>query len=189
MLPEPQPVDCPSERGRNYTPPEGSVLRPAGGVSASAPVGAELTSTGRHAPCGKRMIARSVPAPVNHHRGSYTSPALAAASYPFVDLPPGNTLRCKLFPSSKFTILLFPKVAGHSIIEPATNRTFMEVIRMFQELGISAGTAIIILIALYFIIKWSVKNRIKEAYKDITGKKLTEDLELETLLEENADNK
>ena len=65
----------------------------------------------------------------------------------------------------------------------------MEVIRMFQELGISAGTAIIILIALYFIIKWSVKNGIKEAYKDITGKKLTEDLELETLLEENADNK
>ena len=54
------------------------------------------------ASCGKRMIARSVPAPVNHHRGSYTSPALAAASYPFVDLPPGNTLRCKLFPSSKF---------------------------------------------------------------------------------------
>ena len=41
---------------------------------------------------------------------------------------------------------------------------------MFQELGISAGTAIIILIALYFIIKWSVKNGIKEAYKDITGK-------------------
>ena len=60
---------------------------------------------------------------------------------------------------------------------------------MFQELGISAGTAIIILIALYLIIKWSVKNGIKEAYKDITGKKLTEDLELETLLEENADNK
>ena len=50
---------------------------------------------------------------------------------------------------------------------------------MFQELGISAGTAI----------KWSVKNGIKEAYKDITGKKLTEDLELETLLEENVDNK
>ena len=60
---------------------------------------------------------------------------------------------------------------------------------MFQELGISAGTAIIILIALYFIIKWSVKNGIKEAYEDITGKKLTEDLELETLLEENVDNK
>ena len=38
----------------------------------------------------------------NHHRGSYTSPALAAASYPFVDLLPGNTLRCKLFLFSKF---------------------------------------------------------------------------------------
>jgi len=58
LLSEPQPVDCPSERGRNYTPPEGSVLRPAG------------------ASCGKRMIARSVPAPANHHRGSYTSPVM-----------------------------------------------------------------------------------------------------------------
>ena len=74
------------------------------------------------ASCGKRMIDRSVPAPANHHRGSYTSPALAAASYPFVDLPPGNTLRCKLFSFSKFTILLFPKVTGHSIIKLATNR-------------------------------------------------------------------
>ena len=77
------------------------------------------------------MIARSVPAPVNHHRGSYTSPALAAASYPFVDLPLGNTLRCKLFPSSKFTIHLFPKEAGHSIIklttDKATNKQFITV--------------------------------------------------------------
>ena len=86
MLPEPQPVDCPSERGRNYTPVE--------------PVRCVLPE----APCRERMIARSVPASVNHHRGSYTSPALPAASYPFVDLPPRNTLRCKLFPSSKFTI-------------------------------------------------------------------------------------
>ncbi len=60
------------------------------------------------ASCGKPMIARSVPAPVNHHRGSYTSPALAAASYPFVDLPPGNTLRCKLFPFSKFNLSCYP---------------------------------------------------------------------------------
>ncbi len=158
MLSEPQPVDCPSERGRNYTPPEGSVLRPAGGVSASAPVGAELTSTGRHAPCGKRMIARSVPAPANHHREA-TLPLRWPPATPFVDLPPGNTLRCKLFSVQQVYNSSIPKVAGHSIIEPATkwNRTFMEVIRMFQELGISAGTAIIILIALYFIIKWSVK--------------------------------
>ena len=32
----------------------------------------------------------------------YASPALAAASYPFVDLPSGDTLRCKLFPADKF---------------------------------------------------------------------------------------
>lgn len=38
---------------------------------------------------------------------------------------------------------------------------------MFQELGISAGTAIIILVALYFIIKLAVKNGIKEAHRDI----------------------
>ena len=45
----------------------------------SASVGAGQTSTGRFAP-----------------------PALAAASYPFVDLPSGDTLRCKLFPYDKF---------------------------------------------------------------------------------------
>jgi len=38
----------------------------------------------------------------NYHRGSYTSPALAAASYPLVDLPPENNLLCKLLPASKF---------------------------------------------------------------------------------------
>ena len=37
--------------------------------------------------------------------------------------------------------------------------------------GVSGGTAIIILIALYFVIKWAVKNGIKEAYSAITGKK------------------
>ena len=35
-------------------------------------------------------------------------------------LPPENTLRCKLLPFSKFTIHLFPKVAGHSIMKPTT---------------------------------------------------------------------
>lgn len=37
---------------------------------------------------------------------------------------------------------------------------------MFEEIG---GTAIIALIALYFTIKWAVKNGIKEAYATITG--------------------
>ena len=31
--------------------------------------------------------------------------ALAAASYPFVDLPSGDTLRCKLFPADKFEVI------------------------------------------------------------------------------------
>ena len=50
------------------------------------------------------MIARRFLICSNHHRGSYTSPALAAASYPFVDLLPENTLRYKLFPFSKLYI-------------------------------------------------------------------------------------
>lgn len=41
---------------------------------------------------------------------------------------------------------------------------------MWEELGISGGTAIIVLTALYFIIKWAVKNGIKEAYKEISDK-------------------
>ena len=48
---------------------------------------------------------------------------------------------------------------------------------MFQELGISAGTAIIILVALYFIIKYAVKNGITEAYEEITGKEIKDDLD------------
>lgn len=48
---------------------------------------------------------------------------------------------------------------------------------MLQELGISGGTAIICLIALYFIIKWAVKNGIKEAYTEISGKYADDDLD------------
>lgn len=52
---------------------------------------------------------------------------------------------------------------------------------MWNELGISGGTAIIILIALYFVIKWAVKNGIKEAYSAI---KANEDIQNETELNE-----
>lgn len=48
---------------------------------------------------------------------------------------------------------------------------------MWQELGISGGTAIIVLIAFYFVIKWAVKNGIKEAYEEISGKEITDDLD------------
>ena len=50
---------------------------------------------------------------------------------------------------------------------------------MWNELGISGGTAIVILIALYFVIKWAVKNGIKEAYSAITGKKTDEDEDIQ----------
>ena len=55
---------------------------------------------------------------------------------------------------------------------------------MFEELGISFGTALIVLLAIYFIIKWAVKNGIKEAYRDITGKVTTEDIEAEQICNE-----
>ena len=55
---------------------------------------------------------------------------------------------------------------------------------MWNELGISGGTAIVILIALYYVIKWAVKNGIKEAYRAITGEKTNEDLQNEKELEE-----
>ncbi|MBQ9992769.1 MAG: hypothetical protein IJP33_05010 [Firmicutes bacterium] len=37
---------------------------------------------------------------------------------------------------------------------------------MWEELEISSGTAIIVLIALYFIIKWGVKNGIRDYFKE-----------------------
>lgn len=55
---------------------------------------------------------------------------------------------------------------------------------MFEELGISFGTALIVLLALYFIVKWAVKNGIKEAYRDITGKVTIEDIEPEQIIDE-----
>ncbi|MBR1864091.1 MAG: hypothetical protein IJ806_08400 [Ruminococcus sp.] len=39
--------------------------------------------------------------------------------------------------------------------------------RLTRELGISSGTLIIVLVLLYFIIKWGVSAGIKSAYDDI----------------------
>jgi len=55
---------------------------------------------------------------------------------------------------------------------------------MWEELGISGGTAIIILMALYFVIKWAVKNGICEAYYSITGKKTYEEKEEDKMIEQ-----
>ncbi len=57
---------------------------------------------------------------------------------------------------------------------------------MWEELGISGGTAIIVLITLYFVIKWAVKNGIIEAYEELTGKKVKDDLD--EILEKEAEN-
>lgn len=59
---------------------------------------------------------------------------------------------------------------------------------MWEELGISGGTAIIVLFALYFVIKWAVKNGITEAYENITGKEIKDDLD-EILEKEAAEKK
>ena len=48
---------------------------------------------------------------------------------------------------------------------------------MWEELGISGGTAIIILCVLYFVIKYAVKNGVTEAYEEISGKKVKDDLD------------
>lgn len=47
---------------------------------------------------------------------------------------------------------------------------------LWQELGISVGTAIVVLAALYFVIKWAVKNGIMEAHKKIEEKKAQQNL-------------
>ena len=54
---------------------------------------------------------------------------------------------------------------------------------MWEELGIRGGTAIIILIALYFIIKWAVKNGIKQAYRDITEKETADDIKTNKIIQ------
>ncbi|MCI9508293.1 MAG: hypothetical protein HFF10_00920 [Angelakisella sp.] len=48
---------------------------------------------------------------------------------------------------------------------------------MWEELGISGGTAIIVLAALYFVIKWAVKNGVLAAYEKITGERVRDDLD------------
>lgn len=38
---------------------------------------------------------------------------------------------------------------------------------IWSELGISGGTAVVILLALYFVVKWAVKNGVKEAFEEM----------------------
>lgn len=40
---------------------------------------------------------------------------------------------------------------------------------IWNELGVSGGTALIVLCALYFVIKWAVRNGIREAHARMNG--------------------
>lgn len=42
---------------------------------------------------------------------------------------------------------------------------------LWNELGVSGGTALIVLCALYFVVKWAVRRGILEAHARITGEK------------------
>lgn len=42
---------------------------------------------------------------------------------------------------------------------------------LWNELGVSGGTALIVLVALYFVIKWAVRNGIREAHGRMSGEK------------------
>ena len=53
---------------------------------------------------------------------------------------------------------------------------------LWQELGISAGTAIVVLAALYFVIKWAVKNGMLEAYKKIEEKRARDNLKADKIV-------
>ena len=50
------------------------------------------------------------------NRGRYASPALAAASYPFVDLPSGDTLRCNGLTSRPFVYAGGDAVTGAATV-------------------------------------------------------------------------
>lgn len=55
-------------------------------------------------------------------------------------------------------------------------------VHMWEELGISAGTALVVLIALYFIVKWAVKNGVKEALEEREQEQKKQDSEEDSIL-------
>lgn len=42
---------------------------------------------------------------------------------------------------------------------------------IWNELGISGETALIVLCALYFVVKWAVRNGVREAHQRMNGEK------------------
>ena len=85
----------------NYTPPRGWCIAFSEG---SSPEGCDFPQSWS----APNHTGDATPSPLRFGRcranvhWTFCTPALATASYPFVDLPSGDTLRCKLFPSDKF---------------------------------------------------------------------------------------
>ncbi len=48
---------------------------------------------------------------------------------------------------------------------------------MFEDLGIGVITTVISLFVWYFLVKSAVKNGVKQAYRDITGKETADEME------------
>ena len=42
---------------------------------------------------------------------------------------------------------------------------------IWNELGVGGGTALIVLCALYFVVKWAVRNGVMEAHERIAAEK------------------
>lgn len=57
---------------------------------------------------------------------------------------------------------------------------------MWEELGISGGTAIIVLVTMYYIIKWAVRNGVKEALRGIEKEKAEQGDQAEVVEEPEA---
>ena len=73
------------------------------------------------ASCGKRMIARSVPASANHHRGSYTSPALAAPATPLWTCRPGTPCVASCSRSASLQFISFHERSLYCIMRLTEN--------------------------------------------------------------------
>lgn len=65
-----------------------------------------------------------------------------------------------------------------------TNMTLV----LFRNLAISIGIYLFAFLLLYFVIKWAVKNGIKEAFRDMKGTKSEEEY-IENLQKEFNENK
>ncbi|WP_296562192.1 DUF6019 family protein [Ruminococcus sp.] len=58
--------------------------------------------------------------------------------------------------------------------------------KLTEDLGVTHGTILIVMILSYFIIKWAVRNGIEEAYTAITGEKTAESKKIEEMMKKDG---